>query len=172
MIRVIVGNIFDTGAAAIVDPVNCDGAMGRGLAKEFRARFPRMYPSYARLCHEGKLRPGTLQYHRSNLLTIINFPTKDHWMADSDMEYIRKGLDCFIATYESFKIKSVAFPALGCGEGKLKWSEVCILMHEKLKSLPIDVEIWVTTDTRQNIYRTRNGTEGVEYVPYTWKKQA
>ena len=41
MIRVIVGNIFDTGAAAIVDPVNCDGAMGRGLAKEFRARFPR-----------------------------------------------------------------------------------------------------------------------------------
>ena len=159
MIKIIIGDIFESNASAIVNPVNCDGAMCRGLSAQFKEKYPLMYTKYMNLCRTGRIRPGVLHYHNTPLQTIINFPTKDHWLDDSEYEYIYKGLECFRNTYRDFGISSVAFPALGCGEGRLKWADVCTMMHQALKDLPVDIEIWVTSDYRQNIYRQQNGDD-------------
>ena len=37
------GNIFDSKCDALVCPVNCMGVMGRGLALEFKKRYPKAY---------------------------------------------------------------------------------------------------------------------------------
>ena len=34
------GNMFDSKAQVLADPVNCVGVMGAGLAKQFKARYP------------------------------------------------------------------------------------------------------------------------------------
>jgi O-acetyl-ADP-ribose deacetylase (regulator of RNase III) len=46
MIQAIAGNIFDSHAQTLVNAVNCAGVMGKGIALEFKKRFPAMYKDY------------------------------------------------------------------------------------------------------------------------------
>ena len=120
------GNIFESGCQALVNPVNCRGKMGKGLALEFKHRYPDMFDSYSIACHNHDVRPGwVLPYlDRATDTWIINFPTKDDWRDPSKMGYIVAGLNDLrdFVFYE--KIHSIAIPALGCGLGNLKWIDV------------------------------------------------
>ena len=40
------GNIFNSKAMTIVNTVNCVGAMGKGIALEYKLRFPEMFKEY------------------------------------------------------------------------------------------------------------------------------
>ena len=40
MIRFQTGNIFDSPAQCLVNTVNCEGYMGKGIAYQFKERFP------------------------------------------------------------------------------------------------------------------------------------
>lgn len=140
------GSIFDSDADMLVNPVNCIGVMGKGLAKEFKRRYPNMYPQYKKRCDTDTLSPGHLHLWISRP-SILNFPTKYHWMDHSYIDVINKGLtlfssDAFVDGLKYFKIKKVAFPALGCGEGGLSWEDVLPLMLEKLHNLDLDIEIY------------------------------
>ena len=44
----------------IVNTVNCVGAMGKGIALEYKLRFPEMFKEYQRICFQNKLRPGQI----------------------------------------------------------------------------------------------------------------
>ena len=44
------GDIFTSKADYLVCPVNCVGAMGKGLAKEFKIRFPECEKIYKSFC--------------------------------------------------------------------------------------------------------------------------
>jgi O-acetyl-ADP-ribose deacetylase (regulator of RNase III)/uncharacterized protein YwgA len=132
------GDMFQERAEAIVNTVNCVGVMGKGVALEFKRRWPDNFKVYKRLCDKKQLRPGKVYVHQDgDMLTggrrfLINFPTKDHWRAKSKMEFIDAGLDDFIDQVLKLQIKSVAMPPLGCGNGGLDWREVKALMTEKL----------------------------------------
>ena len=43
MIEYIEGNIFDSPAQVIVNTVNTVGVMGKGIAQEFKNRYPQMF---------------------------------------------------------------------------------------------------------------------------------
>lgn len=43
------GNIFETSCQTLVNTVNCVGVMGKGIALEFKNRYPQMFVAYARL---------------------------------------------------------------------------------------------------------------------------
>jgi len=121
------GSIFDSGATAIVNPVNCVGVMGGGLAKAFANRYPEMERDYNMYCESGLLRPGMIHSYYSNLEDepiILNLPTKDDWRDPSTYEYIRNGLIALATYLNRFNIDSVAVPALGCGLGGLNWEVV------------------------------------------------
>lgn len=132
------GDMFQESAEAIVNTVNCVGVMGKGVALEFKHRWPENFKAYKRLCDSQQLRPGKVYVHQvGDMLTdgrrfLVNFPTKDHWRAKSKMEFIDTGLDDFIAQILKLKIKSVVMPPLGCGNGGLDWSEVKALLTDKL----------------------------------------
>jgi O-acetyl-ADP-ribose deacetylase (regulator of RNase III) len=60
------GDLFKSHAQVIVIPVNCVGAMGRGLALQIREKSPKLYRDYRKLCAEG-LQPGGVQAMRERL---------------------------------------------------------------------------------------------------------
>ena len=59
------GSIFDSTAQGLVNPVNCVGVMGAGLALEFKHRFPAAFNSYAAHCAKGYLKPGGFHIYAS-----------------------------------------------------------------------------------------------------------
>lgn len=141
-IRYKSGDMFEQPAEAIVNTVNCVGVMGKGVALEFKRRWPANFRAYKRLCDAGKLAPGRLFVFENNDVLaeanhrfLINFPTKQHWRAPSKIEYIDSGLDAFVREIRRLAIKSVVLPPLGCGNGGLKWSDVRPLMEQKLAPL-------------------------------------
>ena len=50
MIHFVQGDLFASGCEALVNPVNCVGVMGKGLALQFRRRFPANFAAYRDSC--------------------------------------------------------------------------------------------------------------------------
>ena len=136
-------NIFDSTAEAVVNPVNCIGVMGAGLALRFKEKFPANFKEYEKICKAGELVLGGLFIVEQNTSPkyIINFPTKDHWRDKSDSRDIRLGLKTLKKEILLQEIKTIAIPALGCGLGGLDWSEVKNIIEEELKDLSVQIFI-------------------------------
>ena len=113
---------------AIVNTVNCVGVMGKGIALQFKNKWPGNFQAYQAACKAGAVRPGRMfVYDAGRLINphyIINFPTKDHWRGKSRIEFIREGLVDLVENVRNLNIKSIAIPPLGCGNGGLEWKEV------------------------------------------------
>jgi O-acetyl-ADP-ribose deacetylase (regulator of RNase III) len=121
MIKILIGNIFESQAQTLVNTVNCVGIMGKGIAQEFKKRYPNMFKDYKNLCDKGEVHLGQPYIFKTLYdKAIINFPTKKHWRAMSRLDDIKKGLDIFIENYKQWGVTSVAFPPLGCGNGGLE----------------------------------------------------
>ena len=120
MLTYLKGNLLDTEAQALVNPVNCVGVMGAGLAKQFRLRYPKNFIEYQNYCQNGSLKPGGLFIYKEDGKVIINFATKNHWKNNSEYEYIENGLLNLAKELKENPI-SVAIPKLGCGLGGLDW---------------------------------------------------
>lgn len=125
------GDIFVTNADILVNPVNCVGVMGAGLALQFKNRFPDNYRVYRNWCQSGDATIGKLCFYKTNNnQIIINFPTKDHWRYKSKYEYIEKGLITLQKYVNNIYVKSIAIPPLGCGLGGLEWDKVVKLIEQ------------------------------------------
>src|SRR5271157_3877111 len=93
MIRVLVGDIFESGAQTLVNTVNTVGVMGKGVALGFRKRFPEMFDDYLRRCERREVQLGKPYLYRRMIPPhVINFPTKDHWRSVSRLADITAGL--------------------------------------------------------------------------------
>lgn len=136
------GNIFTTGCQVIVNTVNCVGVMGAGIAYEFRLRHPDMFEKYQTLCKNKELDIGKLWIYNTDEKKILNFPTKYDWKLPSKEEYLHKGLQKFVETYQQRGITSVAFPLLGAQKGGLSSERSLAIMEKYLKDCDIDIEIW------------------------------
>jgi O-acetyl-ADP-ribose deacetylase (regulator of RNase III) len=136
------GDIFERAAegAVLVNPVNCVGVSGKGLAKEFKRRFPKQQRQYECLCGIGHVRPGKVLFFDP----VVYFPTKNHWRNPSEIDWIRDGL---IDLREFIELehnigRSLAVPALGCGLGGLSWSDVLPLIYKHLGDMP-HRDVWL-----------------------------
>ncbi len=143
MILYVEGNLLHSPAQVLVNTVNTVGVMGRGIALEFKKLYPEMYREYRTLCEQRQFEIGMLWLYKSPNKWVLNFPTKKHWRYPSRVNYIELGLEKFVKTYAKFGIHSVAFPALGCGNGQLDFeTQVRPLLEKYLKPLPIEVFIY------------------------------
>lgn len=142
MLRYVNSGIFSSPARVLVNTVNTVGVMGKGIALEFKKRYPAMYERYRDLCMAGELSVGRLWLWRHADRWVLNFPTKKHWRNPSKPEYIEAGLKKFVDTYRIQGIDSISFPLLGCGNGGLDFdTQVQPLMERYLRSLPIPVYV-------------------------------
>ena len=141
------GNILESEAEALVNTVNTQGVMGKGIALQFKNVFPHNYKIYKEACKKGVFDIGNLLIVEDNGLisgkkTIINFPTKISWRNPSEYIYIEKGLEKLIQEIEDKNIKSIAIPPLGSGNGGLNWEVVKKMIEDKLYNFPVEVYIY------------------------------
>lgn len=134
------GNLLDSSCQTVVNTVNTAGVMGRGIALEFRYRYPEMFADYEQKCKSGKVRIGELSIWKRTSPWIVNFPTKTDWQLPSKYEYVEAGLRRFATFYREEGIQSIAFPPLGASLGGLDWERVKALMWKWLGPLP-DLEV-------------------------------
>lgn len=139
MLEFRTGDIFSQNTQAIVNPVNCVGVMGRGLALQFKNKFHANHESYVKACQRGQLWPGKMLIHKENGLYVINFPTKRHWKDKSLIQDIDAGLTAMVADIYNLGIKSIAIPPLGCGLGGLMWRDVRNIMEKSLNLQDVHV---------------------------------
>ena len=148
MFKAVIGDLFASEAQTLVNTVNCVGVMGKGVALEFKKRFPRMVRDYEYRCAQNLVRLGEpYLYEDESGARIINFPTKGHWRSSSRLADVERGLDYLAAHAAEWHITSLALPPLGCGNGGLAWSEVGPLIHAKLHALPFDIEVYAPYGT-------------------------
>lgn len=132
------GNMLTASVDALVNTVNTQGVMGKGLALQFKKAFPENFAAYERACKAGEIQVGKMHVvpRLASPRFIINFPTKKHWRQPSKLEYVREGLRDLVQQVQQLGIESIAVPPLGCGMGGLEWSAVRPLIVEAFEQLP------------------------------------
>ncbi|MGC3708632.1 type II toxin-antitoxin system antitoxin DNA ADP-ribosyl glycohydrolase DarG [Pseudomonas aeruginosa] len=145
MIILSKGNLLTAPAEALVNTVNTEGVMGKGIALQFKQAFPEMFKDYQNACKNNDIQLGKVHVFDLGGLVggprwIINFPTKGHWKSKSKLENIQSGLDDLVQKINELHIKSIAIPPLGCGLGGLRWEEVRPAIEEAFSTLP-EVEV-------------------------------
>jgi len=137
------GNIFNSKAQALVNTVNCVGVMGKGIALEFRRRYPIMFSEYKDVCEKGKLKPGHILPYKHQDIWILNFAIKNDWKQPSRLEWIESCLKEFVDTYQKMGIKSIAFPWMGAMNGGIPIEKIKEITRNYLSQIKdIDIEIY------------------------------
>ena len=58
--KYITGNLLESKAKALVNAVNTVGVMGKGIALQFKKRFPLNFKLYAAACKKGEVKIGKM----------------------------------------------------------------------------------------------------------------
>ncbi len=120
-------DMFQSGAEALINTVNCVGVMGGGIAAEFKRLYPLMYQDYRTKCGLKLLKPGGVYMYALDTYSpdlIINVATKYHYANPSEYVWVEEACMNLRKLVEYRKIESVALPALGCGLGGLDFKRV------------------------------------------------
>lgn len=146
MITFTKGDLFESHSEALVNPVNCVGVMGKGLALQFKQRFPENFRLYDAACVFREVKVGkmfvTQPTDPSLPRWVINFPTKKHWSNPSKLEWIEDGLKDLRRFLIEQKVQSVAIPALGAGLGGLDWKDVRKLIERELAGMETEIMVY------------------------------
>lgn len=149
-LKILVGDLFKSKAQTLVNTVNCVGVMGKGIALEFKKRFPDMFRDYAERCARREVKIGQPYVYRVGQPWILNFPTKQDWRALSRLEDVEAGLKYLLSHYREWGISSLAVPPLGTGHGQLEWRIVGPILQDYLSRLDIPVELYAPHGTPQS----------------------
>lgn len=162
MITFTKGNLLEAQTEALVNTVNTVGVMGKGIALMFKERFAENYRLYASACKAKELRTGkmfiTAVHELDGPRWIVNFPTKQHWRAPSRLEWIVEGLQDLRNFLLEKRIRSIAIPPLGAGNGGLDWTAVREQIEIALGDLEAEILVFEPTKQYQNVAK-RAGVE-------------
>lgn len=142
MIHYLKGNIFLASAQTMINTVNLRGTMGKGLALEFKNRFPGLFESYTNDLLDKRLAIGAPTIWKGKEKWVVNFPTKDDWRKPSEYEYIEKGLVGLRPKLDEWSVLSLAIPPLGCGLGSLDWNKVRPMIEKYLGDMEMSIEVF------------------------------
>ena len=150
MITEAKGNLLAAPVEALVNTVNTEGVMGKGIALEFKNAFPEMFKAYPAAAKRGEVKLGQMHVWPTHALDgpryVINFPTKAHWRAKSRIGDIDSGLVDLTRVVRELGITSIAVPPLGCGNGGFDWADVEPRIRHAFDALPdVDVQVYPPT---------------------------
>lgn len=134
------GDLLRADVEALVNTVNTEGVMGKGIALQFKQALPDNFKAYKRACDREEVQLGKMFVYDQGGLAggaryIVNFPTKGHWRSKSKLADIETGLRDLVRVVREHRIKSIAVPPLGCGNGGLRWAQVEPLIEAAFKTL-------------------------------------
>lgn len=144
-LKFLLGDITKSDANYICHQVNCQGAMGSGVAKAIKDKWPVVYTDYRRFYESNKPLLNEIQIVAvSTEQSVINMFAQEYYGYDRNQ----------YTSYDAFwkclnKIKNtvpkgskIAFPSkIGCCRGGANWKVILTMISEALES-EYNVEIW------------------------------
>ena len=128
---------------------NCAGAMGKGIALQFRKRYPDMYIQYVSLCKSGQFMPGGVFDYCTNGEHVYNLGTQRTWREKAKLDYIRMSLRRMLELAIADNVSRIAMPAVGAGLGGLIWNSVRQVIEEVTSEFPNDIVLYVVEKYEQ-----------------------
>ena len=121
-IRFVKGDLFcHENLRVLAHGCNCAGAMGKGIAVEFRSRFPLMYEEYKKRCVEGRFRLGDVFYWEEAGWVVFNLGTQKTWRVKADLSSIDASVRAMAGLAERKGLARIGLPRIGAGLGGLHW---------------------------------------------------
>lgn len=119
------GNIFNLkDIVNYAHGCNCAGAMGKGIALQFKERYPSMYLEYKNLCKVGSFNLGDVFIYDTGNGFIFNLGTQKKWKTKADKDAIKTALQKMLSFASSHNVQNIALPKIGAGLGGLNWADV------------------------------------------------
>lgn len=150
MIQFTKGNLLESDAQALVNTVNTEGVMGKGIALQFKEMFPENFRLYRDACKKHLVSVGQMFVTNESTLAgtkiIVNFPTKTTWKKPSEYSYIEEGLKSLRNEIIIRNITSIAIPPLGSHNGGLDWLVVKRMIINHLQDLNCQIFLYEPSD--------------------------
>jgi O-acetyl-ADP-ribose deacetylase (regulator of RNase III) len=124
------GDVFAGPEPALAHGCNCAGAMGRGIALEFRTRWPDMYEEYRRLCMLGTFNPGDIFVWTASDRLIFTLGTQRSWRTKASPQAIAESTAKMVEYSNRHGIRAIGMPRIAAGLGGLDWGQVRTMLDE------------------------------------------
>ena len=98
--------------------------MGKGIAVEFRRRFPAMYEEYRARCADGRFGLGDVIAWSADGRTVFNLGTQKTWRTKAKLADVETALRAMVTLAELDRIAEIGMPRIGAGLGALPWTDV------------------------------------------------
>ena len=143
MITYTEGNLLTTNTQILVHQTNCQGVMGAGLAKQIRAKYPKVYTAYKQLCSttapERLL--GTIQCipisEHTAICNLFGQKTYGRYGQHTDYAAFHKALTALKTYMKQHDKTTVAFPKyIGCGLAGGDWNSIHNMLQNTFQSDP------------------------------------
>ncbi len=145
------GDLFrHPGLGGLAHGCNCAGAMGKGIAAEFRSRFPKMFADYKRQCAEGQFKLGDVFAWTESCITIFNLGTQRTWKTKADLGAIEKAARTMARLAERAGIARVGLPRIGSGLGGLPWAIVRTVLSKVGNETKVELVVFEREQSRVN----------------------
>ena len=137
------GDIFNiAGVNNYAHGCNCAGAMGKGIALQFKNKYPKMYSEYRVMCKDGLFNPGDVFDYNYGNGHIYNLGTQVSWKTKARLEYVENSVGRMLELASSDNVTKIALPAIGAGFGGLNWNDVKEILIMVSVNYP-DIELYV-----------------------------
>jgi O-acetyl-ADP-ribose deacetylase (regulator of RNase III) len=139
----IKGDLFATeGLTAYGHGCNCAGAMGAGIAIEFRRRWPRMHDEYVARCADRRFGLGDVFVWTEEGTTIYNLGTQEHWRKKAQLPALAKSLRKMVELATHAGVTRIGLPRIGAGLGGLDWMRVKRVLTEVGAETEVALEVF------------------------------
>jgi O-acetyl-ADP-ribose deacetylase (regulator of RNase III) len=126
----------------ICHQVNCQGVMGAGLARQIRAKYPKVYAPYRAYCATGNALGTVLFVPVSDNNIIANIFGQDKYGRDRQHTDYAALQTAFRRVAEVARERNlpIAIPyRIGCGLGGGDWATVHKIIMTELDGLPVRI---------------------------------
>jgi O-acetyl-ADP-ribose deacetylase (regulator of RNase III) len=143
------GNIFNLQEVSnYAHGCNCAGAMGKGIALQFKERFPKMYIEYKKLCKDGQFSLGDVFTYNYGNGVVFNLGTQTTWKTKADINAIENALNKMLSYASQNNILKIAMPKIGAGLGGLNWNDVKHRIDEAANDYP-NVDLFIIENYKE-----------------------
>lgn len=131
------GNIFRLeGVTSFAHGCNCAGAMGKGIAVQFKNMFPDMYKQYVSLCKQGDFTLGDVFLFNHGEGYVFNLGTQKTWKSKAELHAVQQSLKNMLEMASELQVTEIALPRIAAGLGGLDWEEVKNTINNTAKHFP------------------------------------
>ncbi|RKO72597.1 phosphatase [Sphingobacterium puteale] len=142
------GNIFNLSVVKnYAHGCNCAGAMGKGIALQFKEKYGQMYLEYKNLCKSGGFNLGDVFAYNYGEGTVFNLGTQKSWKTKAELDAIEESFQKMLLYAHQNRIDKIALPKIGAGLGGLVWDDVKVIINSVAKDYE-DIDLIVVENYR------------------------